>query len=91
MYFQAVLQRNAEVRNALAQYVEAQQEEKELEQRLQEEEEKMLQARRYHYLRSTYQINGVFASPWYPQNEFEKRLMSVKLWVQAFRLNDIYI
>lgn len=77
-YLEAVLQRNAEVRNALAQYVEAQQEEKELEQRLQEEEEKMLQARRYHYLRSTYQINGVFASPWYPQNEFEKRLMSVK-------------
>ena len=38
----------------------------------------IFKARRYHYLRSTYQINGVFASPWYPQNDFEKRLMSVK-------------
>ena len=42
-----------------------------------EEQEKILQARRLHYMRSTYQINGVFASPWFPQNDFEKLLASV--------------
>ena len=29
-------------------------------------------------MRSTYQINGVFASPWFPQNDFERLLSSVK-------------
>jgi hypothetical protein len=29
-------------------------------------------------MRSTYQINGVFASPWFPQTDFEKLLSSVK-------------
>ena len=52
--------------------------------RKQLEEEKMLQARRFHYLRSTYQINGVFASPWQPQQEFEKRLTSVKPLSKVF-------
>ena len=42
-----------------------------------EEQEKILQARRLHYMRSTYQINGVFASPWFPQNDFEKLLVRV--------------
>lgn len=76
---QAVLERNSEVREALNHYVEAQREEKEIARRIQEEEEKMLQARRHHYLQSTYQINGVYASSWYPQNEFENRLRSVKV------------
>jgi len=77
-YLEAVLERNSEVREALNHYVEAQREEKEIARRIQEEEEKMLQARRHHYLQSTYQINGVYASSWYPQNEFENRLRSVK-------------
>lgn len=76
-YLGSVVKRNAEVRDALSQYVEAQQEEKQRENRRFEEKEKMLQARRLHYMRSTYQINGVFASPWFPQNEFEKLLASV--------------
>ena len=42
-----------------------------------EEQEKILQARRLHYMRSTYQINGVFASPWFPQNDFENLLARV--------------
>merc|ERR1712106_304853 len=70
-YLRAVQQRNYDVRHALDQYAE-------MAARKQLEEEKMLQARRFHYLRSTYQINGVFASPWQPQQEFEKRLTSVK-------------
>ena len=73
------MERNSEVREALNHYVEAQREEKEIARRIQEEEEKMLQARRHHYLQSTYQINGVYASSWYPQNEFENRLRSVKV------------
>ena len=76
-YLESVLRRNTEVREALAQYVESQQEEKERENRRFDEQEKMLQARRLHYMRSTYQINGVFASPWFPQNDFEKMLASV--------------
>jgi len=77
-YLEAVVRRNEEVRDALGQYVEAQREEKERENRRFEEEEKMLQARRVHYMRSTYQINGVFASPWFPKNDFERLLSSVK-------------
>ena len=76
-YLDSVLRRNAEVREALAQYLESQQEEKERENRRCDEQEKLLQARRLHYMRSTYQINGVFASPWFPQNDFEKMLASV--------------
>jgi len=70
--------RNADVRESLAEYVETQREEKEILMRQRAEQERVLQARRYHYMRSTYQINGVFASPWFPQNEFEKLLTSVK-------------
>merc|ERR1719419_1353292 len=84
-YLGAVLQRNYEVRAALDQYAENQREQEELSARRQLEEEKMLQARRFHYLRSTYQINGVFASPWQPQHEFEKRLTSVKPLSKAER------
>jgi len=77
-YLEAVSKRNIEVRDALSQYVEAHEEEKQRENRRLEEQEKILQARRLHYMRSTYQINGVFASPWFPQNDFEKLLASVK-------------
>jgi len=77
-YLRAVQQRNYDVRHALDQYAESQRDQAEMAARKQLEEEKMLQARRFHYLRSTYQINGVFASPWQPQHEFEKRLTSVK-------------
>merc|ERR1712123_150864 len=77
-YLRAVQQRNYDVRHALDQYAESQRDHAEMAARKQLEEEKMLQARRFHYLRSTYQINGVFASPWQPQQEFEKRLTSVK-------------
>ena len=80
------MERNSEVREALNHYVEAQREEKEIARRIQEEEEKMLQARRHHYLQSTYQINGVYASSWYPQNEFENRLRSVKVSYKLFIL-----
>ena len=81
------MERNSEVREALNHYVEAQREEKEIARRIQEEEEKMLQARRHHYLQSTYQINGVYASSWYPQNEFENRLRSVKVSYKVFQGN----
>merc|ERR1712130_1041532 len=77
-YLQGVFRRNVEVREALSEFVETQEEEKSRENRKFEEQEKMLQARRLHYMRSTYQINGVFASPWFPQNDFERLLSSVK-------------
>jgi len=77
-YLQGVFRRNIEVREALSEFVETQEEEKSRENRRFEEQEKMLQARRLHYMRSTYQINGVFASPWFPQNDFERLLSSVK-------------
>merc|ERR1719402_132370 len=77
-YLDSVVRRNADVRDALAQYVEAQEEKQERENRRVEEQEKMLQARRLHYMRSTYQINGVFSSPWFPQNDFERLLSAVK-------------
>jgi len=84
-YLESVLQRNGEVREALTNYVEMQRDETEVTTRINEEEEKMLQARRFHYLRSTYQINGVFASPWHQHNEFEDRLRSVKPLSRAER------
>ena len=68
------------MRHALDQFASNQRDQAEMEARKQLEEEKMLQARRFHYLRSTYQINGVFASPWQDssQHEFEKRLTVAK-------------
>jgi len=77
-YLKAVLQRNDEVIESLAEYAEAQREEKEREHRRLQERQKILQARRLHFMRSTYQTNSVFKSPWFPKQEFETLLASVK-------------
>lgn len=76
-YLLAVEERNIEIREQLARFAQNQKEIKEREERLKLEEEKILLARKHHYMMSTYQQNGVFASPWFPNSGFEDLIAQV--------------
>lgn len=77
-YLLAVAERNKEVREHLANFVENQKDQKERDHRLKLEQEHILQARKHHYMLSTYQQNGVYASPWFPNSGFENLMAAVK-------------
>jgi len=76
-YLLAVEERNIEIREQLARFAQNQKEIKEREERMKLEEEKILLARKHHYMMSTYQQNGVFASPWFPNSGFEDLIAQV--------------
>jgi len=76
-YLLAVEERNIEIREQLARFAQNQKEIKEREERMKFEEEKILLARKHHYMMSTYQQNGVFASPWFPNTGFEDLIAQV--------------
>ncbi len=69
---------NCRMRKSLNEYDKTEREREAIERELRKEQEIILQARKVHFMKSTFRTAGVFNSPTRPNREFEYLLANVK-------------
>jgi len=77
-YLQAIEEENCQMRKSLNEYEKTEREREALERELRKEKEIIQQARKVHYMKSTFRTAGVFNSPTQPNREFEYLLSKVR-------------